>query len=258
RAVKTFSIGFDEEGYDEAAHARTVARALGTDHHEIVVGPDVLADLLDDLAWYLDEPSGDASAIPTWAVSRLASEHVKVVLSGDGGDEIFAGYDKYRVERRERLWRLLPAPVRWALGAAGRSLPEGVRGRNFLRHLSLTGAERYADASTLFRREERQKLLRPEVRAEIGPGDPLAPVVERLNGATGHWLSALQELDVMRYLPLDILAKVDRMSMAHSIESRVPLLDHKLVEFAARIPPELNLRGDTTKYVFKRAMKGLV
>lgn len=254
--VKTFSVGFREAGYDELGYARLVARKFGTEHHELILEPDVL-DVIEDLAWHLDEPFGDSSAIPTYMVSKLAAEHVTVVLSGDGGDELFAGYDRYLVEERERGYRL-PAAARGVLGIAGRLMPEGARGRNFLRHLSLAGVERYLDASTLFGREEKKKLFRPEALELLSVYDPWREEARYLANAKGGWLSALQYLDLKSYLPLDILTKVDRMSMAHSIEARVPLLDDKLVEFAATIPSELKLRNGTTKHIFKRAMRGIL
>ncbi|MBI2469447.1 MAG: asparagine synthase (glutamine-hydrolyzing) [Candidatus Rokubacteria bacterium] len=255
--VKTFSIGFTEADYDELRHARVVARAFGTEHHELTLDPDALG-IVDELAWYLDEPFGDSSAIPTYMVSKLAAEHVTVVLSGDGGDELLAGYDKYRVERRERPARFLPGPARSLLGLLGGLVPEGRPGHNFLRHFALTGAERYLDASTLFRHAQKQKLFRPEAFELCSRYDPWRDAIDDLARADGHWLSALQYLDLRSYLPLDILTKVDRMSMAHSLEARVPLLDHKLVEFAATVPPELRLRGGTTKYLLKRAMRGIL
>jgi asparagine synthase (glutamine-hydrolysing) len=228
-----------------------------TDHHELTLGPDAL-DQMEDLAWHLDEPFGDSSAIPTYMVSKLASESVKVVLSGDGGDELFAGYDKYLVEQRERSYRSLPAPARSVLGAIGRAMPHGMRGRNFLRHMSLAGAERYIDSATLFRRDDMQDLFRPEFSELLAPYEPWRAKAAYMESSDRNWLSNLQGLDMKNYLPLDILTKVDRMSMAHSIETRVPLLDHKLVEFAATIPPEMNLRGGTTKYILKRAMQGIL
>jgi asparagine synthase (glutamine-hydrolysing) len=255
--LKTFSIGFADPAYDETDHARFVAERFQTEHHALVLEPDVL-EIVDDLAWYLDEPFGDPSAIPTFMVSRLAAKHVTVVLSGDGGDELFAGYDKYRVEARERAYQRLPAPARRLAGAIGEALPDGARGRNFLRHLALEGHERYLDASTLLRRDQQASLFRDDVYALLARHDPWRAEVQHLAAAGGSWLSALQYLDLKSYLPLDILTKVDRMSMAHSIEARVPLLDHKLVEFAATIPPELNWRGGTTKYVLKQAMRGIL
>jgi len=257
RPVKTFSIGFVEEDYDELRWARVVARAFATEHHELVLEPDVLS-VLDELAWHLDEPFGDPSAIPTYMVSKLAAEHVTVVLSGDGGDELFAGYDRYRVEERERRRDRLPRALRRALGALALRAPEDTKGRNFLRHLALDGLERYLDAANFFRREEQRALFQPDVFDLVAAGDPWKDTAAHVGGSERHWLSALQHLDIKAYLPLDILAKVDRMSMAHSIESRVPLLDHTLLEFAATIPPELSLREGTGKYIFKRALRGVL
>jgi asparagine synthase (glutamine-hydrolysing) len=254
--VKTFSIGFAEEDYDELAYARRVAKAFATEHHELILSPDVV-EIVDDLAWYLDEPFGDSSAIPTYMVSRLAAGHVTVALSGDGGDELFAGYDKYRVEARERRLESLLGPVRAVLGAA-RAMPDGMRGRNFLRHFSLAGVERYLDAQTLFRWEDKRRLFRPEAFEQLTRDDPRRSEGTCLEGMEGDWLSALQAFDFKTYLPLDILTKVDRMSMAHGLEARVPLLDHRLVEFAATIPAAFKLRDGTTKHIFKRAMRGLL
>lgn len=255
--TKTFSVGFKEADYNESAFARLVARKLGTEHHELIVEPDVW-ELIDNLVWHLDEPFGDPSAIPTYMVSKLAAGHVKVVLSGDGGDELFAGYDKYRVEQRERRMDFLPAALRKAPGIIARMMPEGMKGRNFLRHFSLSGWERYLDAATLFRQEEKEKLFCVDVREMLSETDVGRIEKEHLGGANGHWLSAIQCLDLGAYLPLDILTKVDRMSMAHSLEARVPLLDHKLVEFVATIPPELKLRDGVTKYIFKKALRGIL
>jgi asparagine synthase (glutamine-hydrolysing) len=256
RQIKTFSIGFAESGYDELAHARKVAAAFDTDHHELVLRPDVVS-IIEDLAWYLDEPFGDTSAIPTYMVSKLAAEHVKVVLTGDGGDEIFAGYDKYVVERREREYDRVPAAIRGVAGAIGYAMPEGMRGRRFLRHFALEGPQRYLDASTLFRTDEMAQLFQRGVFEEVSRFDPWS---ERLSylGEGRDWMSAAQYCDLHTYLPLDILTKVDRMTMAHSIEARPPLLDHKLVEFAARIPARWRLRDRTTKYLFKEAMRGIL
>jgi len=255
RPVKTFSIGFAEEDYNELAYAGEVARACGTEHHELILEPDVLG-VLEDLAWHLDEPFGDPSVIPTYMVSQLAGQHVTVVLSGDGGDELFAGYDRYVVEGRERRRERMPAGLRRALGAFARHAPEGMKGRNFLRHLALDGLDRYLDALNFFRREEQRELFQPDAFALVSAGDPWREMGAYVPDLNGDWLSPLQNLDIRAYLPLDILTKVDRMSMAHSIEARVPLLDHELLEFAATIPPTLRLHEGTSKYIFKRALEG--
>ena len=147
--LQTFSIGFAEAGFDELSHARAVAKQFGTDHDDLVLRPDAV-QIVEDLTWYLDEPFGDTSAIPTYMVSKLAAEHVKVVLSGDGGDELFAGYDKYIVEGRERIYDRLPGIVKKTAGAVGALMPHGMKGRRFLRHLALSGPDRYLDAQSLF------------------------------------------------------------------------------------------------------------
>ena len=257
KPVKTFSIGFSEKAFNEAPYARQVADALGTDHHELILEPDVL-DILDDLIWYLDEPFGDSSAIPTYMVSKMAAEKVTVALSGDGGDEIFGGYDKYLKEQKERQRERIPYPVRRMLGVIGAGMKEGMKGRNFLRHIALNGAERYLDAGKLFGRQEQRGLFQSEAAERILATDPLAYKRECLEKESGHWLSSVQYNDIKNYLPLDIMTKVDRMSMAHSLETRSPLLDHKLVEFAATIPPEMKLYNGSTKHILKQSMRGIL
>ncbi|HEY7816859.1 MAG TPA: asparagine synthase (glutamine-hydrolyzing), partial [Vicinamibacteria bacterium] len=252
--VKTFSIGFSEPEFNELDKARLIARRFGTDHHEIVLEPNAV-DVIDDLVWYLDEPFGDPSALPTYMVSRLASRHVKVVLSGDGGDELFAGYDKYVVERRERRFRFLPGAARRLLSLASAGMPEGMKGKNYLRHMSLDGWHRYVDAQLLFTLDEKRSLFHPDAFRNLARFRTTEYQQRCLWAADADWLSSIQYLDLHTYLPLDILTKVDRMSMAHSLEARVPLLDHRLVELAARIPPGLKLRGEVRKYLLKQAVK---
>ena len=253
--IQTFSIGFREQAYDESIHARDVAKVFNTEHHELILDPDI-SGFLEDLAWHLDEPLGDSSAIPTYMVSKLAAGHVKVVLSGDGGDELFAGYDRYVVEQKDRA-RRVPAPVRGLSRLLGNMMPEGMKGRRFLQHLGLTGPRRYLDSVTLLGRNQQRALFSDEIAPHVLRQDMWHDLSQCL-AKQDHWLSALQYLDFKHYLPLDILTKVDRMSMAHSIEARVPLLDHKLVEFAATIPPELKLQGGSTKHIFKQALRGIL
>ena len=255
--LKTFSIGFAESDFNELQYARDVASQFGTDHHDLVLRPDVVS-IVEDLTWYLDEPFGDTSAIPTYMVSKLASEHVKVVLSGDGGDELFAGYDKYVTEARERQRDRLPRPLRALAGAIGRVIPEGVSGRRFLTHLALEGPQRYLDASTLFGGEDLRKLFQPDAYRRLAQHDPLAESLAALQHGGADWLASAQYRDLHTYLPLDILTKVDRATMAHSLEARPPLLDHRLVEFAATVPARFRLRDGTTKYLFKQAMRGIL
>ena len=255
--LKTFSIGFAESAFDELPHARQVAAQFNTDHHDVVLNPDVV-QIVEDLTWYLDEPFGDTSAIPTYMVSKLASAHVKVVLSGDGGDELFAGYDKYVVEQRERRRDRIPAPLRAMASGVGRLMPHGMTGRQFLRHLGLTGARRYLDASAMLREDEMRRLFRLDAYDQMQRNVVLADPGQELSRYGDDWLAAVQYRDLHTYLPLDILTKVDRATMAHSLEARPPLLDHRLAEFAATIPAHYRLRGGTTKYLFKQAMRGIL
>lgn len=255
--IKTFSIGFSEKEFNEACYAREVAGYLNTDHHELILEPDIV-NILDDLAWHLDEPFGDSSAIPTYMVSKLAAEHVTVALSGDGGDELFAGYSKYLVEQKEQRYRHIPAAIRQMMGAVGGQMRNGMKGRNFLRHIALNGGARYMDANSMFRRDELQGLFSAEVAEKVMAEDLWQERIEFLDSLDGDWLSNVQYMDMKNYLPLDILTKVDRMSMANSLEARVPLLDHKLVEFAATIPPQYRIHKGVTKYIFKEAMRGIL
>jgi asparagine synthase (glutamine-hydrolysing) len=255
--VKTFSIGFEEAGFDELTHARDVAARFGTDHYDLVVRPDAVA-IVEDLTWYLDEPFGDTSAIPTYIVSKLAAAHVKVVLTGDGGDEVFAGYDRYLVEARERSRDRVPRLLRRAAGAVGNVLPEGTRGKRFLQHLALDGARRYVDASAMFRSSDLRRLLQPDAYRMVAAHDAAAGAARELTAYDDDWLSAVQRWDLNAYLPQDILTKVDRMTMAHSIEARPPLIDHRIVEFAATVPARFRLHHGSTKHLFKLAMRGVL
>ncbi len=258
--VKTFSIGFQEEEFNELKYARAVATSLGTEHRELVVEPASLS-MLESIAWHLDEPFGDSSAIPTYLVSQLAAREVKVVLSGDGGDELFGGYERYLVEGRERA-RAFPIWMRRFCGWLSARLPRGARGKRWLRHQSLPDAERYLDACGLFAHDEKARLLARRTLSLDGHRALSADARAELSsqGSSGpsrelHWLSQLQLQDLDGYLPLDILTKVDRMSMAHSIEARVPLLDHKFVELALTVPPEFLIKNGSGKHVFKEAMR---
>jgi len=254
--VKTFSIGFDEADFDELRFARQVATRYGTDHFETVVKPDVMA-VLPRLAWQFDEPFADASALPTYCVSKITREHVTVALSGDGGDEAFAGYRRYAeaVALAGQADGAL-AVLRPLYRLAARCLPEGVRGRGHLELLGVDPLSRYHRMMTFQREATLAGLLSDDVarRIRLAP-DPGA--YERLASEAGDvgYLSKLQYVDTNHYLPEDILTKVDRASMLTSLESRVPLLDHVLLEFAATIPESLKLRAGTGKYVLKRAVE---
>jgi asparagine synthase (glutamine-hydrolysing) len=258
RPVKTFSIGFDEPEYDELEHARTVARHFGTDHHEFVVRPDGLS-IIDDLIGHFDEPFADSSAIPTWYVSEIARRHVTVVLSGDGGDELFGGYDRYLPHPRVARFDRLSFPgVRTAAAFAWPLLPHGARGKNFLRHVARDADGRYLDSIAFFHADERAALYTGDVRAAIGDGADrtLARHFDRFRALPHD--SRMMRFDFETYLPEDVLTKVDRMSMAHSIESRVPLLDNQVIDFAASLPARLKIRDGRRKHILKEALRTLL
>jgi asparagine synthase (glutamine-hydrolysing) len=251
--VQTFSIGFDDAGYNEAPHAAAVARAIGTEHTELVVRPD--ADrLVEGVVACFDEPFSDPSALPTYLVAELARRKVTVALSGDGGDELFAGYTRYAEVMGRRT---LPAPARAGFGAVGRQLPHGAFGRNRILDLGRSRRGRYATTVAIALSEREGGVARPELAARLPQLDLLLnPWFER--SAERDFLTQMTLVDLQTYLPGDILTKVDRTSMAVSLEARVPLLDHPLVEFAVSLPPELKLRDGTGKWIFRKAIKGIV
>jgi asparagine synthase (glutamine-hydrolysing) len=259
RRVQTFSIGFDEPAFDELEHARRVARHFGTDHHEFVVKPDAIG-ILDRIVSHFDEPFADSSAIPTWYVSEIARRHVTVVLSGDGGDELFGGYDRYVPHPRVVAFdRYSPRAVRQVAAIAASRLPHGARGKNFLRHVSRDQQGRYLDAIRFFGTDEKPALLSADVCRQLRGPDPetrLARHFDRYGGLP--WPSQMMRFDAETYLPEDVLTKVDRMSMAHSIESRVPLLDNDVIEFAAALPASLKIKDGRRKHVLKEVAATLL
>src|SRR5262245_27052639 len=257
--VKTFSIGFDEPAFDELEHARRVAQHFDTDHHEFVVKPDAIG-ILDRLVWHFDEPFADSSAIPTWYVSEMARRHVTVVLSGDGGDELFGGYDRYVPHPRVVAFdRYSPRALRRVAAIAAARLPHGVRGKNFLRHVGRGEHGRYIDAIRFFSADEKPALLSADLRASLTQPDPevrLAAHFDRFRQLP--WPSQMMRFDPETDLPEDVLTKVDRMSMAHSIESRVPLLDNDVIAFAASLPASLKIHQGRRKHVLKRVAATLL
>ena len=253
--VKTFAIGFDEPDFDELSYARLVAKRYGTEHVEMVVKADVV-NVLPRLAWQFDEPFADASAVPTYCVSKITREHVTVALSGDGGDESFAGYRRYaealRLHRRmDSLPLSLAKPLLRSVAAA---MPAGARGRRFIQMLGLSPVERYHRMMTCEVDESFGALLRPGVAAGSRPGSGAFAELA-LQAGSDDYLSTLQYLDVRRYLPEDILTKVDRTSMLTSLETRVPLLDHVLMEHVARMPARMKMRNGSAKWVLKETMR---
>lgn len=257
--VKTFSIGFDDPAFDELEHARRVARHFDTDHHEFVVRPDGVA-ILDRLIAHFDEPFADSSAIPTWYVSEMARRHVTVVLSGDGGDELFGGYDRYLPHPRVVAFdRYSPRALRRVAAIAAAKLPHGARGKNFLRHVARDDQGRYLDSIRFFSGDEKSALLAPGLMDRLGDSDPEARMATHFERyAALPWPSQMMRFDAETYLPEDVLTKVDRMSMAHSIESRVPLLDNRVIALATSLPAAFKIKDGRRKHVLKEVAAALL
>jgi asparagine synthase (glutamine-hydrolysing) len=261
--LQTFSIGFHEERFSELPYARCVAKRFGTQHIEEVVTPQA-AQSLDDLVTYYDEPFGDASAIPTLYVSRLARQHVKVVLSGDGGDEAFGGYARYAHDLREAVARSrLPSFVRRTLlGPLSRAfpkadwLPRRMRLKTALTNLSLAPAHAYANTISICRRPLRRELLHGDVRLQLDGHTPEARIVEGFGPSADDPLRGMISADVDMLLPDDFLTKVDRASMSVGLEVRPPLVDHEFLELTAQIPSSLKVRNGETKWLFKQMCSG--
>jgi len=259
RPVKTFSIGFAEEDFSELSYARSVAERFQTEHHELIVRPQA-TDMAERLMGYFDEPFGDPSAIPTYLVSELARQSITVALSGDGGDELFGGYTRYSQAERQQFFDRVPRGFRErVLLPLSRHLPHSAYGKRYLRRMGLPdGLARYFE-SAVIPEALKEELVSDDFRAQVGSLSSF-PALGRavLNGHGGNLVERIMYLDTVTELPGDILTKVDRMSMAHSLEVRVPLLDHVLVEYVARLPVKYKLRGTTTKYIFKKAFGHLL
>ena len=264
--VNTASIGFREADFDELPYAREVAQRFQTRAHERTVVADA-AKILDALVWHFDEPFADSSMVPTYYVSQVAREQVTVCLSGDGGDENFAGYRRYRFDVFEnRLRTILPAKLRRPLfGTLGYLypkvdwLPRIFRGKTLLTNLSLSPERAYYHTMSWFTPAMKHLLYRESFQRALHAYEAfsvLQPYFDRSQGWDA--LSRIQYVDIKTYLVDDILTKVDRSSMAHSLEVRVPLLDHEVMEYAACIPAAYKLRHGEGKYIFKKSLGGLL
>lgn len=264
--VKTFSIGFEEEDFTELKFARTVAERYGTEHHEFVVKPDAVS-ILPRLVWHYNEPFADSSAIPTWYVSKMTREHVTVALSGDGGDESYAGYERYKADLFSSYYYRLPRILReGVIRPLAERLPYRDSQKSFLRRAKRfvtsveTNRERqYIKFIGAFDNHMKVELYSAGFRKEMEAVDSI--------GLIEHWFGAGDArdftektlyVDTMSYLPDNILVKVDIAGMGNSLETRAPFLDHPLVEFAASLPPEMKMRGLTQKYILKKALSELL
>jgi asparagine synthase (glutamine-hydrolysing) len=263
--IRTYAIGFEgskaDEFYNELPHARRVARLFGTEHHEILVKPDV-ASLLPKLVWHMDEPIADTAFITTYLVSEFARRDVTVILSGVGGDELFGGYRRYLGNHYQQYFELLPAWMRRTAVAVGERLPSDRHSallnmsrlaRGFLTSAQLSFEERYQAYVEVFGEREISPMLRV---SGIGRPDPIRQAFRAAPGEDS--LNRMLAVDAQTQLPDDLLLLTDKMTMATSLECRVPLLDHELVELAARIPEAIKVRGGRLKHVLKQSLAQLL
>jgi asparagine synthase (glutamine-hydrolysing) len=262
RPVKTFSIGFDDPSYNELKYARLVAQQFNTDHHESIVRPDIV-DLVYNLIKYLDEPFADVSVFPTYLISKLAREHVTVVLSGDGGDELFAGYEWYVAQKIASYYRQLPGAVRnrWLVSFLDRVPPSSRKKglinklKRFIEGAALPEPLEHFRWSIFATEESKERLYSEDLKRSLIGCDSYRRLFDNLQSSSDtDSLWRQQVADIKTYLADDILVKVDRMSMANSLEARSPFLDYRLVEFATSLPAHLKLNGLQTKYLLKRCM----
>jgi asparagine synthase (glutamine-hydrolysing) len=265
--VRAFYIGFQEETFNELPWARVVAERFRTEHTEFVVGPDQVRELVPVLAGCLDEPLADASCIPTYIISKLARRHVTVALAGDGGDELFAGYDTHKAFRLARLYRRVPAflrkglvrPIVRRLPASAKRLSFEFKAKKFI-----SGVEHRPEVANIlwwgaYGPEEKSQLFSSGLRAALAEEGLFEPVDYWLSSAPADdTLDRICYLDLKLYLQDDLLVKVDRMSMANSLEIRAPFLDYTFVEFAATIPPALKLKGFRSKYILRKMLRRLL
>jgi asparagine synthase (glutamine-hydrolysing) len=262
--VRTFSIGFGEASYNELPYARLVAAQFGTSHQEEILAPDI-SDLAVKLTGHLDEPLADFSIFPTYLVSQVAGRSVKVVLSGDGGDELFGGYDTYLAQQADRYYRWLPALVRQQVmpAALNRIPPQPAKkglinkAKRFVEGAALPAAWQHVRWMSFMTAADKAALYQPDLAQAVNGRSAPSFVEPYFQQAAGRDLLARQQyVDVKTYLADNILTKVDRMSMAASIEARVPLLDHRLVAFALNLPPHWKMRHGQTKLILRQAMNG--
>ena len=259
--VKTFSIGFDHDEFDELRYARKIAELFGTDHHEFVVRPDAV-EMLPKIVRHYGEPFADSSAIPSFYLAELTRQHVTVALNGDGGDELFAGYTRYVSNRLAAGLERLPAPLRRFAADRARALGGGEvtsvanKARRLITGLALSPAARYESYMSAFDQSQRTNLYTHEFAATVDQSFTSGVIADPWGEASGEdVLDIMLEVDVATYLPGDLITKIDIATMAYALEARSPLLDHELMEFAASIPAEMKVDGREKKWVFREALR---
>ena len=255
--IKTFSIGFEEGAFDETRYARMVAERYHTDHKEFTVKEDAVK-ILPKLIWHYDEPYADSSALPSYYLSQMTRKYVTVALNGDGGDENFAGYNRYAIATLLNKWGKLPKALTTPAAFLVNSLPETLhpfvrRARRFVHISTMQKQDSYIELMQIFNHQAKQALCAGQFQDQSTSNILLQKEFTRCKDK--NFLNKMLSVDIKTYLPEDLLVKMDRATMANSLEARSPYLDHVFMEFAATIPPELKLKGITKKYILKKALQ---
>lgn len=254
-AIKTFTVGFERAGYSEIQLAQETAAELGVENISYVVKPEGFIQELPKIVWHLDDPVADPALIPLYFISREARKHVKVVLSGEGADELFGGYNIYHEPHSLKYFKLLPSGMRKGWNKVAGFLPDGTKGKSFIQRGTTNLEERYIGNAKIFSEEEKQSLL---------PGYNPLWSFEKVTKGYYHKIPHLHDVQKMQYIDLhtwlrgDILVKADRMTMANSLELRVPFLDKEVYKVASQLPPSITVTKEQTKYILRKAMQGIV
>lgn len=254
-AIKTFSVGFEREGYSEIDVAQDTAEKLNVSNTSYIVTPEEYIEQLPNIIWHMDDPLADPSCIPLYFVAREARKQVKVVMSGEGADELFGGYNIYREPESLKVFNSIPAPVQKLLGKVAQVLPEGVKGKSFLERGTTPLSERYIGNAKMFEDEQLSHLLH-NYDSTLSYRDVTRALFQ--NSSEYPLVNQMQYVDIHTWLRGDILLKADRMTMANSLELRVPFLDKEVFQVASELPEDLKIANGTTKYILREAVKGIV
>lgn len=254
-AIKTFSVGFEREGFSEVDVAKETAEKLGVENISHIISPQEYMDELPKIIWHMDDPLADPAAVPLYFVAREARKHVTVVLSGEGADELFGGYNIYREPQSLEVFNKIPSFLKPLLRMIAKMLPEGVRGKSFLERGLTPMEERYIGNAKMYSEEEKQRLLK-SYKTGLDYTNITKPLYEETKGYLP--VDRMQYIDIHTWMRGDILLKADKMTMAHSLELRVPFLDKAVFEVASKIAPEMKTSHNTTKYILRKAAEGIV
>lgn len=253
--LKTFSVGFERNGFSEVDVAKETAQALNLENISYIISPEEYLAELPKIIWHMDDPLADPAAIPLYFVAREARKHVKVVLSGEGADELFGGYNIYREPQSLKMFNYIPKPIHYLLKMISNILPDGVKGKNFIERGITPMEERYIGNAKMFEEIEKKALL-----SEYKPNLDYTNITKSIYNQSKSYdaVTKMQHLDILTWLRGDILLKADKMTMAHSLELRVPFLDKEVFKIAASIPSNEKIKNNTTKYILRKAVDGIV